>query len=301
VLGVVPDLPFPLVHVDNPAIARLAAEHLMERGFRQFGYFGIHGENWSDQRYAGFCTAVEGVQREVPIFRLLRDSSGRRSWERSENKLARWIRALPKPAGIMVCSDQRGQQFLEACRRARVSVPDELAVVSVDNDEPLCEVCLPTLSSVEPGHASVGYQAAALLDSLLKGVSSPKQPMLLKPNETITRLSTDVLAVADPAVRAALRLIREQAHLRIRIDSIAHEVGVSRSVLHRRFRALLNRSINEELMSARIKVARELLTKTDLPLAGVAERSGFGAQEYLGAVFKQRLGKTPAQVRAERR
>jgi LacI family transcriptional regulator len=301
VLGVIPDLPFPLVHVDNPAIARLAAEHLLERGFRQFGFFGID-ENWSDQRYAGFSAAVERMQREVPIYRLPRDSSGRRSWERSENKLARWITALPKPAGVMVCSDQRGQQFLEACRRAQVSVPDEIAVVSVDNDEPLCEVCLPPLSSVEPGHASVGYEAAALLDSLLKGVAAPKKPVLLQPNETVTRLSTDVLSVADPAISAALRLIREQAHLRVPVDSIARGVGLSRSVLQRRFRALLNRSVHQEIVSARIKYARELLTKTNLTLAAVAERAGFGShQEYLGAVLKKRIGKTPGQVRAEGR
>jgi LacI family transcriptional regulator len=300
VLGVIPDLPFPLVHVDNPAIARIAAEHLLERGFRQFGYFGID-ENWSDQRYAGFRAAVERVQREVPIYRLPRDSTGRRSWERSENKLSRWISALPKPAGVMVCSDQRGQQFLEACRRAGVSVPDEIAVVGVDDDEPLCDVCLPPLSSVDPGHLSVGYEAAALLERLLKGAASPKEPVLLKPNEVFTRLSSDVLAVPDPAVSSALRLIRDQAHLRVRVDSIAREVGLSRSALQRRFRALLNRSIHQEILNARIKYARELLTKTDLTLAAVSEKSGFGAQEYLGACLKQRLGKTPAQVRAESR
>jgi LacI family transcriptional regulator len=301
VLGVVPDLSFPLVHVDNAAIARLAAEHLLERGFRQFGFFGID-ENWSEIRYQNLCVAVQGVQREVPIYRLPRDSSGRRSWERSENNLSRWIRALPKPAGVMVCSDQRGQQFLEACRRAGVSVPDEIAVVGVDDDEPLCDVCLPPLSSVDPGHASVGYEAAALLERLLKGSAAPKEPVLLKPTEVITRLSSDVLAVPDPAVGTALRLIREQAHLRLRVDSIAREVGLSRSVLQRRFRAVLNRSVHQEILNARIKYARELLTKTDLTFSAVSERSGFGPhQEYFGAVFKKRLGKTPGQVRAESR
>jgi LacI family transcriptional regulator len=301
VLGVVPDLPFPLVHVDDAAIARMAAEHLLGRGFRQFGYFGIP-ENWSESRYAEFATAVQAVAREVPIYRLPRDSSGRRSWEQSENKLSRWISDLPKPVGVMVCSDQRGQQFLEACRRAQVSVPDEVAVVGVDNDEPLCEVCLPPLSSVDPGHANVGYQAASLLESLLGGAASPKKPVLLKPNQTITRLSTDVLAVADPAISTVLRLIREQAHLRIRIDSIAREVGLSRSVLQRRFRALLNRSIHQEILNVRIRYAQELLIKTNLPFATVSERSGFGPhQEYLGAVLKKRLGKTPGEVRAESR
>lgn len=299
VLGVVPNLPFPLVHVDNGAIARLAAEHLLERGFDRFGYFGIEGENWSEQRYASLCAAVAGVQREVPVYRLPRDARGRHSWERAEDKLARWVAALPKPTGILVCSDQRGPQFLEACRRADVSVPDEIAVIGVDNDEPLCEVCLPPLSSIEPGHQSVGYEAAALLDGLLRGLAPPKRPFLVEPQQIVTRMSTDVLAVADPRIGAALRLIRERAHTGLRVEAIAREVGLSRSVLQRRFRELLKRSVHQELLAARVKRARELLVRTDLTLAAVAARAGFKHQEYMGAVFRARLSKTPAQVRRE--
>ncbi len=301
VLGVVPALPFPLVHVDNNAIAEMAAEHLLARGFRRFAFFGIEGENWSEQRYAGFCAAVSAVDANVPIYRLPRDAKGRRSWERSEDRIARWITGLPKPAGVLLCSDQRGSQFLEACRRAGVAVPDELAVVSVDNDEPLCDVCLPPLSSVEPGHMHVGYQAAALLDELLRGATPPRKPLQLQPIETVTRLSSDVLAVPDVRVARALRLIREQARAGVRIDAIARQVGLSRSVLQRRFRALLHRSMHQEILNTRIRHARELLATTDIPLAAVAEQAGFRHQEYLGAVFRARIGKTPAQVRAEAR
>jgi LacI family transcriptional regulator len=301
VLGVVPALPFPLVHVDNVAIARMAAEHLLERGFRRFGFFGIEGENWSEQRYAGFCAAVAAVESNVPIYRLPRDAKGRRSWERAENHIARWIAALPKPAGVLICSDQRGSQFLEACRRAGVSVPNELAVVGVDNDEPLCEVCLPPLSSVEPGHLNVGYQAAALLDTLLRGGAPPKKALQLQPLETVTRLSSDALAVADPRIALALRLIRDQAPAGVRIDDIARQVGLSRSVLQRRFRGQLHRSMHQEILNVRISHARELLATTEIPLAAVAERAGFKHQEYLGAVFRARIGKTPAQVRNEAR
>jgi LacI family transcriptional regulator len=301
VLGVVPELAFPLVSVDNTAIARMAAEHLLERGFRQFGFFGIEGENWSEQRYAGFCSAVSSVQSQVPICRLPRDTKGRRSWERAEDDIARWIAALPKPAGVLICSDQRGSQFLEACRRAGVSVPNDIAVVSVDNDEPLCEVCLPPLSSVEPGHLNVGYQAAALLDSMLRGGSASRKPLHVQPLETVTRQSSDTLAVADSRVGMALRLIRENAPSGMRIDDIAREVGLSRSVLQRRFRATLHCSIHQELLNVRIRHARELLATTEISLAAVAEQAGFKHQEYLGAVFRARVGKTPAQVREDAR
>jgi LacI family transcriptional regulator len=301
VLGVVPECAFPLVSVDNLAIARMAAEHLLERGFRRFGFFGIEGENWSEQRYAGFCAAVASIQSQVPICRLPRDTKGRRSWERAEDDIARWIAALPKPAGVLICSDQRGSQFLEACRRAGVSVPNDIAVVSVDNDEPLCEVCLPPLSSVEPGHLNVGYQAAALLDSVLRGASTSRKPLHVQPLETVTRQSSDTLAVADSRVGMALRLIRENAPSGMRIDDIAREVGLSRSVLQRRFRASLHCSIHQEILNVRIRHARELLATTEISLAAVAEQAGFKHQEYLGAVFRARVGKTPAQVREDAR
>ena len=296
VLGLVPNLRFPLVHVDNSAIGHMAAEHLLDR-VDTSGFFGIQGESWSEQRYTGFSTAVASVQHHVPVCQLSRDTSGKRSWERAENKLARWIGSLPKPVGVLVCSDQRGPQFLEACRRAGVSVPDEVAVIGVDNDEPLCEVCLPPLSSIEAAHSSVGYQAAALLDGLLRGLAAPRRPLLVEPREIIARPSTDVLAVADPIVATALRLIREQAHTGLKVDALARQLGLSRSVLQRRFRSLLKRSVHQEILGARIKRARDLIVRTDLPLVQVAERAGFKHQEYMGAVFRARVRSSSAAAR----
>ena len=299
VLGVVPGLPFPLVHVDNFAIARMAADHLMERGLRQFGYFGIASENWSEQRFAGLCEAVAGVKGPVSLYELPRDASGAHSWERAQNRLAAWIDGLPKPVGIFVGSDQYGPRLLEACRRAGVAVPDEVSVIGADDDRTLCEVCDPPMSSIDPGHSAVGYQAAEVLDELLRGRSARRKPLLIEPARAVARLSTDMLAVSDAAVAAALTMIRRHAHEGLPVDAIARFVGLSRSVLQRRFRIVLKRTVHQEILTAKIKIARELLTKTDLPLAGVAERAGFKHQEYMGAVFRARLGKTPAQVRRE--
>jgi LacI family transcriptional regulator len=301
VLGVVPGLPFPLVHVDNFAIARMAAEHLMERGLRQFGYFGIARENWSEQRFAGLHAAVAAVKGSVSLYELPRDAAGTHSWERAQNRLAAWIGGLPKPVGIVVGSDQYGPRFLEACRRAEVGVPDEVAVIGVDNDRALCEVCDPPMSSVDPGHSTVGYQAAAVLDELLQSKPARRRALLIEPRQSVARLSTDMLAVGDSAVTAALTLIRGHAHEGLPVDAIARSVGLSRSVLQRRFRTLLKRSVHQEILAAKIKFAYELLTKTDLALAAVAERAGFKHQEYLGAVLRKRTGRTPAQIRAEGR
>jgi len=297
VLGVVEGIEFPLVHVDDVAISHRAAEHLLERGFRNHAFFGIEQENWSEQRCEAFRFKLESLGHCVSEYLVPRHEPADASWETQQEELAAWVAALSKPIGVMVCSDQRGVQFLDACRRAGVHVPDEVAVIGVDNDETLCDVSHPPLSSVWPDHARVGFDAAALLESLMRGGKAPTEPLLVPPRDVVTRLSTEVLAVKDRVISTALRLVREQACERIRVDAIAAQVGVSRSILQRRFRSMLGRTVHEELVMQRLKRAQQLLTGTDLPLLDVAERSGFQHQEYMTAVFKSHLGITPARFR----
>jgi len=297
VLGVVPGAPFPLVHVDDARIAQVAAEHLLERGFRRFGYFGIQGENWSERRRDAFATAVAGIGGVPAVCELPRSSKDGHSWESMENELARWVASLEKPCGVMVCSDQRGARLLEACRRARVLVPDEVAVIGADDDEPLCEVCHPTLSSVRPDHFRVGFEAAGLLDRMMKGEAAPRQAILVEPQGVSTRLSSEVLAIEDRQIATVLRIIREQEARSISVDELAQLAGLSRSVLQRRFRATMGHSIHQEILRVRIQRARFLLSESDLTLAEIAERTGFRHQEYMGSVFKERLDKTPGEIR----
>lgn len=297
VLGVVPGLRLPLVHVDDAQIAQLAAAHLLERGFHSFGFFGIEGENWSHNRQQAFIGAVAREGGTAQVYNLPRGIESSGSWENVEDDLAAWVARLPKPAGLMVCSDQRGPMLLEACRRAGVAVPDELTIIGVDNDEPLCEVCNPPLSSVVPNHEQVGYEAAALLDRLMAGHPPPSQPVLVPPAGVVTRLSSDALAIEDRQVAAALRLIREHACEGLEVNALARQVGLSRTVLQRRFRAVLRKSVHQLIIEARLKRAQDLIANTDLPMVEVAERCGFKHAEYLSAVFKQRLGLTPRQLR----
>lgn len=299
VLGLVPEARIPLVHVDDAQIARLAAEHLRERGFRHFAYYGLSHENWSVLRRDAFRRWLGPFGKTLAVYDQPRHDRSPKSWEDRENALARWILGLPKPVGVMVCSDQRGQAFLEACRRAGVAVPDEVAVVGVDNDEALCEIANPPLSSVWPAHYQVGYEAAALLDRLMGGESSPAAPILIAPRGVKARLSSDVLAIEDRNLARALKIIRERACAGLDVDDAAEAAGLSRSVLQRRFRDVLDRTVHEEILHVRLKRARELLTETNLPLAEIAEQSGFKHQEYLGAVLRRELGKTPAQLRRE--
>jgi LacI family transcriptional regulator len=213
--------------------------------------------------------------------------------------VAQWIQSLPKPLGLMACNDFRGIQALDACRRAGIAVPEEVAVIGVDNEELVCTLAYPPLSSVVPDARRIGYEAAALLDRLMRGEPEPATPLSIPPAEVVTRLSTDVNAITDPEVAAAMRFIREHACEGIGVHDILCQVPVSRSVLQRRFRRLLGRSIHAVIAGVRLRHAKQLLVETDLPLAAIAKRTGFSHVEYLCAAFRQSVGSPPGAYRRE--
>lgn len=299
VLGVAPHPKVPLVHVDDAGLARLAAEHLLERGFRNFAYCGIEDVNWSHEREKAFVALTAQAGCSCHVYHLPSLDRTDQSWEVEQERLARWVARLPKPSGVMVCHDPRGQRVLEACRRAGVAVPEEVAVIGVDNDEPVCEVSDPPLSSVVPDFHRIGYEAAGLLDRLMRGEPPPAAPCFLAPQGVAARQSTDVLAIDDRDVAEAVRFIRQHACEPLGVDDVAEHVSLSRSVLKRRFRKFLGRSVHDEIVRIRIKRAEELLAQTDMPISLIAEKTGFHHQEYLGVVFKARKGKTPARFRRQ--
>ena len=189
--------------------------------------------------------------------------------------------------------------MLEACRRAGVAVPEEAAVLGVDNDQTVCEVCDPPLSSVAANHARVGYEAANLLDRLMQGRRPPKQPVYVAPVGVVARRSTDAMAIADADIADALRFIREHACRPIHVRDVVEHVAISHTALKERFRQWVGRSVHDEITLTRVNEAKRLLANTDLSLRQIAHRLGYRQQEYLGVVFKQSTGKTPGQFREE--
>jgi LacI family transcriptional regulator len=301
VLGLVPGLSVPLVHVDDRAVAQLGAEHLLERGYRHFGFCAVEGANWSDARQAGFEANVREAGFDCSICRLPPDTRGLTNWEAQQDLLTDWVRSLTKPVGVMVCNDPRGQLVLEAARRAGAAVPEQVAVIGVDNDEPLCEISYPPLSSIRPDHDRVGYEGAALLDRMLRGEAAPEAPVYIPPAGLVTRLSTDVLAIDDPHVATAVRFIREFACDGIGIEDVVAHVPLSRSTLQRRFRKALGHTVHDEILRVRLRRVHELLVDSELPLESVADKAGFAHRQYLGEIFKARTGYTLAQYRARSR
>lgn len=295
VLGVARRSELPLAHVDNAAIARLAARHFLERRYRHFGYCGRDGLNWSDQRREAFVRDVNEAGGTCDVFSFRAAAA----WEDEQDRLAAWVRRLPRPSAVMACNDPWGQKVLEACRRVGVRVPDEVAVVGVDNDEPICAISDPPLSSVAPDHERVGYEAAALLDRLRAGEAAPGEEIFVPPLGVVARPSSDALALDDREVADAMGLIRQHACHGLTVEEVCRKLALSRSTLQRRFRALLGRTVHDEIVRVRLERARELLAETDMSIARIAERCGFGHQEYLGAVFRARLGQTPAGYRRQ--
>lgn len=289
---------------DSRAASRLAAEHLLERGFRHYAFVGVHGRVWSDRRQVGFAERVVEagfVPRTYPPPRAARD----RVWEREQPILARWLAALPRPIGLMACNDDRGREVLEACRAAGLRVPEDVAVVGMDNDELLCELADPPLSSVGLNAEAGGYRVAALLDRMMRAHARGRRParkpvrLLVEPLGVVTRRSTEIVALDDPEVAEALHYLHDHAAEPIGVADLVEHLMVSRRSLEIRFRKATGRTIHDELQRVRIERAKRLLRETDLPIARVASAAGFASPSYLAQVFRQSERVTPARYRRQ--
>jgi LacI family transcriptional regulator len=300
VVGVLRRASVPLVHTNDQSVGRLGAEHLLERGFHNFAFIEYPEHFWSVERRKGFQRVVEAAGFGCEVYQLPwpgPGSGGPGGWEQQQRELVGWIQRLPKPVGVMTSTDLLGQQFLEACLRANVHVPEQVAVIGADNDEPICQVSFPPLSSVIINDDQRGYQAAAVLDRMIRGEPPPKDPVYIEPAGVVGRASTDILAINDDAIVRAIRFVRERACDGIGVDDVVRQVPLSRSVLERKFRKVVGRSVNNEIVRVRLNRAVQLLCETGLELKGVAIKAGFGSTSYMSAVFREKLGRTPGSYR----
>lgn len=285
----VPELPW--VETDDEQIAALAVDHLLERGFKHLAFCGDARFNWSVWREKHFCARVAAARQTVHCYRSAAEPGDLAA---QVADIRRWVESLPKPVGIMACYDNRGQQVLAACRSAKLAVPADVAVLGVDNDELLCDLASPPLSSVIPNAHRTGYEAAALLERLMAGKRVPPTARLIAPLGIAARQSTDVLAVDDRDIARAVQFIREHACDGINVSDVLRAVPLSRRVLEQRFQRLLGRTPREEILHVRLNRVKQLLGETDLPLYLIAERTGFEHVEYLSVVFKRETRLTPS-------
>jgi LacI family transcriptional regulator len=287
---------FPQVLTDNARIAQLAFTHLKECGLRHFAFCGLpsglhHNLDWRRQE---FQRLVEETGFPYLEFHFRSHSA---DWEQTRQQVAAWLLGLPKPIGILACNDDHGYQVLEACNLAGLHVPEEVAVLGVDNDPVLCNLTRPTLSSIHLNHVLIGYEAAAWLDRLMDGCKPDPSPILIEPCGLVARRSTDLLALDDPEVSAALRFIKEHACDGLRVSDVLKVVSLSQTALEQRFRRCLGRTPKAELLRVQIERACQLLRETDLPLKRIANRVGFSNEKYFSHAFIHQNSISPSVYR----
>ena len=291
---------FSRVSIDNGAVAQLAAEHMEAKGFSDFAYCGDRRFLWSRQRGAEFKRRLAAKGRRGVDFFPEKAGGAKPGSDAEIRAIARWLKGLPKPVAVFACYDGRALQVLEACQLLGLQVPDQVAVLGVDNDELVCELANPPLSSVQPNARRSGYDAAALLARLMRGEKKEVAPThRVQPVRVVERQSTDVVAVADEQVVAALKFIRQHACEGADVGDVLRAVPMSRTRLEQKFKSLLGHSPHRQLVQQKIARAKHLLVESKVAIREVAELAGFDNASYLSVAFRRETGLSPYAYRAK--
>jgi LacI family transcriptional regulator len=288
------------VLADSEAIGRLGAEHLLHCGFKHFAFCGharlsLERTEWAEVRRDFFSRRIREAGFETPAAYTL--SAEARDWAEQRRSLAGWLQSLPKPVGLLACNDDCGQRVMEACKLAGLSVPDVVGVIGADNDEVICGLTDPPMSSVAINFERAGYEAARALDALMRRSGHVPQRILAVASHVAARRSTDFVAVEEPHLARALRRIRDQARTGVSVDEVVQAAGLSRRVLEKRFRHFLDRSILEEIRRVRTDHIARLLVETELPVAEIADLLRFEDVQHVARYFRAAKGVSPTGYR----
>ncbi len=293
-----PQVPLTRVAGDNPAIGRLAAEHFNARDFRHAAFFSLRHNHTHDLRIEGFREAWKG---EPPMLWLWPDEAKGQieDWKRMGSWLAGRLADAPKPLAVFAWNDYDATHVLNACRKLELKVPEEVAILGVDDNKVICEHQSVNLSSIAHDHERVGYAAAATLERLMCGGTVERQLVRVRPRGVVTRESTDTFAVNDPLLQPAIDYITRNLSRPLGAAQIASALGMPRIRLDRLFSARLGRSAGAEIARRRIALAQKLLSGTDLPLSEIAERCGYCHASFFIRTFRRAAGLTPAAWRKQ--
>lgn len=283
------------VTTDSQRIGRMAAEHLLQCGFKRFASCSYEKTPWAEQRVKSFAEAIQSVGCDIRHY--LAPPPAKVNWLKERQKMAEWLRALPKPVGVMACNDDCGVQVMEACKLAALAVPDAVGVLGVDDDELVCGLADPAMSSVALNFERAGYEAAQALDKLMGRVRDVPAQITVHATHIVARRSTDVVAVDDEPVAKAMRFIRDHARESLSVVDVARAAGLSRRVLERRFRRGINSSVLAEIRRVRTDQIARLLVETHLPVSDIAEALGFTDAQHFARYFRAGKQITPLTYR----
>ncbi|EIP96691.1 transcriptional regulator [Opitutaceae bacterium TAV1] len=293
----------PTVHADNAAIGNMAAEHFIARGFRNVAFFRRSDAPSATDRSNALRARVEQNGGVFYFIDWLTHNKGRR--EHTESELIGWLgkqlKKLPKPLAVFSEHDEVSIEVIYACQHEGIPVPEQVAVLGVDDDKLRCEFAPIPLSSIDNNQEMEGYEAAALLDRLLHDKPAPATPVLVQPIGITTRLSTDILAVKHPHVAAALLHIWQNYKKPINAKTVASTVSISYRRLHDAFLENIGRTIADEITWKRMEHAKKLLVETNRKAGEIAVECGFPNDDRMGRIFKRELGMTPIEYRQQNR
>ena len=288
----------PVVMSDHEAIGEMAAEYLVNQGLKHFAFCGpeqrVDGV-WWNRRKTGFARRLGASGFGFTLFAPARESI--EVWSRRQDDLVRWLVSLEKPVGIMAFFDERARELMEACRVEGIAVPGEVSIIGVDNDEWLCNLSKPTITSVDTGLKRLGYESAALLNRTISGEPACDGPVMIPPDRVVARGSTEYLGFANSQVAEAVRFIRTHACDPITVTDVLDAVGLSMSKAHRDFKASLGRSVHQEIQRVQMDQVKHLLVSTNQSIKLIAYAVGFENTKYMSKLFHKLVGQTPSQYR----
>ena len=277
---------------DSLAVGKMGAEYLLEQGFKQFAFVGdIWDSNWTLRRRDGFVHRLAQEGRPCNVYKSL-SQAARNDWGMEQKGMATWLTGLPQPVGLMAANDVRGRQVLDTCQMANLSVPDQIAVLGVDNDELICATTNPPMTSILRDTEGGGYYAAQILDSLMRGRSRKKETVLYGPLRVVGRQSTEMLQFGDRLAVKAVEFIRINSGIGLKVTDVVNHLKVSRRLAELRFRQAVGLSIHDELQNARLSQVRRLLQETDRSISEITEHCGYESESYLGLVFRKKFNMT---------
>jgi len=286
----------PRIVTNCKAIGKLAAEHFINYGFRRFGYCGYDKFSWSQLRGQAFCDMVAEAGYACHFYKQphLRTSG---AWNKEQGAIVDWLKSLTYPVGVLACNDDRSQNVLQACSLAGLRVPEDVAILGVDNDDMICDLSYPSLSSISLSFKKAGYDAAALLDRLMSGEKMSNQKIPVEPVQIVTRQSTNTLAVKDETVAEALNFIHSNCTRLIQTTDVADAVALSRSGLHNKFQRFLGRSVHDEIKRIRTMRIAKMLVDTNLSMSQIAVDLGCSDVDHLSRYCRKELGMSPLAYR----
>ena len=290
----------PNITADYLGTGKMAAHYFIERGFRNYGFFGMNDVCWSDERCEGFRREVEaaGFGDSFYSYRMQEIDM---VWYYQRNRLREWLRMIPKPIAIMACDDNQGANLIEACHGIGIKIPEEVSVIGVDNDETLCALGSTTLTSIQIDIEEGGRQTAALVEHLVADPKAPAEDIVLRPVKIVVRMSTAAFATTDQQILKALLFIHKNALKKISVSDVMTEAALSRRLLERRFKDMTGKTLYEYITDQKLKYFAEQLADTDEQVINIALSMGENDTKSISRRFKQIYGCTPVEWRDKQR